>query len=159
MKKTTLFITVSRPWRVSLGLILLTSLILVGAECGGKERDRDKEKVEKADFSIKAIVFNDQNKNGVLDEGEERMPNIHLDESRDDEYFGGVLSDEKGEAVWSDLPLDTKITISIPVRGGVYLGWRTVVYWPVTTEDKYDFFFEEEPIEPEIIYFGLSKED
>ncbi len=150
MKKTTLFVIV----------LLLTSLVLVGAECGEKERDRDKEEeAEKAEFFIKAIVFNDQNKNGVLDEDEERMPNIHLDESRDDEFFGGALSDEKGEVVWSDLPLDTKITISIPVQDGVYLGWRTVVYWPVTTEDKYDFFFEEEPTEPEIIYFGLSKED
>lgn len=149
MKKITLLIIV----------LLLMTLVLVGAECGEKESKRDKEKAEKADFFIKAIVFNDQNKNGVLDEDEERMPNIHLDESRDDEYFGGSLSDEKGEAIWQYLPLNTKITISIPVQNGVYLGWRTVVYWPVTTEDKYDFFFEEEPVEPEIIYFGLSKEE
>lgn len=139
--------------------LLLMSLVLVGAECGEKERDKGEEEAEKAEFFIKAIVFNDQNKNGVLDGDEERMPNIHLDESRDDEYFGGVLSDEKGEAVWSDLPLDTKITISISVQDGVYLGWRTEVYWPVTTKNRYDFIFEKEPAEPEIIYFGLSKED
>ncbi len=156
MKKTTLLIIVS----------LLVSLILVGAECGEKglisekegESETDKEQVEEPGLFIKAVVFNDQNKNGVLDEDEERMPNIHLDESRDDEFFGGVLSNKKGEANWYDLPFSTKITISIPVQDGVYLGWRTVVYWPVTTKNRYDFVFEEEPTEPEIIYFGLSKE-
>ncbi len=44
MKKTTLFITVSRLWRVSLGLILLTSLILVGAACE-KSSEEEEEKI------------------------------------------------------------------------------------------------------------------
>ncbi len=54
MKKTTLLIIVSRLWRVSLGLILLTSLVLVGAVC---EEESRKEKDEEEEYKLTLEVL------------------------------------------------------------------------------------------------------
>jgi len=108
---------------------------------------------------LRIIVFDDQNENGVMDSNEKSLQGIHLDQYWNDEFFGGSMTSESGAVNFFELPLNQKVTISLPVRDNKYWGWQTAFKegWPVTTVDKYEFILTEIPKETKIIYFGLKK--
>jgi len=69
MKKFKLVIPISRPWRVSLGLMLLAILVLNGASCGGGKKSSSSE--EKQDKNIQKKLTDEQMKNVLLKTAED----------------------------------------------------------------------------------------
>lgn len=103
MKKLKFAVPLSRPWRVSLGLMLLAALVLAGASCGEEERSKRKKDEDEEDeeedklkdytlyenekWNFKIYYPNDWEKEVLSEEADGIMLGFLSPQENEEDYF------------------------------------------------------------------------